>query len=82
MSPQNTSTLTDESHEGRMADIPLSPEAKLTVERRGRLLRPGQGVLRLRQRPEPAGGGVLRPRRELLPRHRRGRLRAAGQDDS
>ena len=51
---------------GRMSDIPLSPEAKITVERRGeivligvnrpqisqpvrsgRLLRPGQGVLRL-----------------------------------
>ena len=34
----NTSTLTDESHEGRMADIPLSPEAKITVERRGQIV--------------------------------------------
>jgi enoyl-CoA hydratase len=38
MSLQSTSTLTDESHEGRMADIPLSPQAKITVERRGQIV--------------------------------------------
>ena len=84
---------------GRMADIPLSPEAEdhCRAARRdrpdrgqpapgrqpvrpGRLLRPGHGVPRLRQRPQPAGSGVLRPRRELLARHRRGRLRTPGQD--
>ena len=43
MSTQNTSTLTDEplpelNDKGRMADIPLSPEAKITVERRGEIV--------------------------------------------
>src|ERR1700685_2728147 len=39
MSLQSTSTLLkDDPHEGRMVDIPLSAEAKITVERRGQIV--------------------------------------------
>lgn len=84
---------------GRMADIPLSPQAKITVERRGQVVLIGVNRPQVYNRIDPdAYFGLAKayydydndpslraavlfgPRRELLPRHRRGRLRAPGQD--